>query len=649
MDDWDKIRNDVVSSFTIWACAFFMIFQLVVNYLLMYLFVAIMVDGFTSDPEVANKFKASLLKAKEVQTQINALTTQEILISNTIQNNSISQKKQCLTEPCKKKYVTQFFKRCLYHKWCNNTNRVIPLHEVGRLSTIDPQIASFCESHCDAFFERIYYPVNENASLLFTLLKTKCTFIMNDKIFTWLTNFSIFLTIVTMLAGTHNNTNPQLQNVFAILLIVLTAIFTFEMIVKIVSLTLYTGHTAYIRSVWNRFDGVLTLLSLVDLGLFYNSHTLPSNRTTIVCMQLLRCSRSLRPLRLIQKSKRMQKTVETLLFSVRPITNIIFVGSIIVFIYALLGVQLLQGALHYCSIDENLDQNLFLNITTKKECLEMNATWVNHHYNFDNFISACLSLFVVITRNGWSDILYSAIDSVGPDMVPIVNYRPVVALYFVSFMLIVGYFVINMFVGVIVENFQLTMSLDTTYVQTEIQQAIMSPVPNGKLREFFHKLVCRKYFDHTFAAIICINVMVISIEHYGQSNELTNVLMWLDCMFSFMYTFEVFAKIMGTSSKFYFSQYWNRFEFVVSFTSAFSTIISVFSLISVNPVAFSIMRVFRVFKILKQFPGVNSLLHTVQGSAKHAINLGLLVALIFMVYASIGVELFAQLNCSVSR
>lgn len=82
-----------------------------------------------------------------------------------------------------------------------------------------------------------------------------------------------------------------------------------------------------------------------------------------------------------------------------------------------------------------------------------------------------MSLFVLSSRDGWVNIMYTGLDAVGEDQQvrkytnktprhsyytnfqPIVNYSEWRLLYFISFILLVGFFVLNMFVGVVVENF----------------------------------------------------------------------------------------------------------------------------------------------------------------------------------------------------
>ena len=93
-------------------------------------------------------------------------------------------------------------------------------------------------------------------------------------------------------------------------------------------------------------------------------------------------------------------------------------------------------------------------IRTKADCLKNDKNqWVNPQYNFDNLGSALMALFVLSSKDGWVQIMYTGIDAVGVDKQPIENYNEWMLLYFISFLLLVGFFVLNMFVGVVVENF----------------------------------------------------------------------------------------------------------------------------------------------------------------------------------------------------
>jgi len=85
--------------------------------------------------------------------------------------------------------------------------------------------------------------------------------------------------------------------------------------------------------------------------------------------------------------------------------------------------------------------------------LDAGGDWNNVDANFDNVIIAFLTLFQMMTTEGWTDVMWNSIDSVGVEMQPKKDARIWVILYICSFMIIGSQFIINLFVGVVIDNF----------------------------------------------------------------------------------------------------------------------------------------------------------------------------------------------------
>jgi len=83
----------------------------------------------------------------------------------------------------------------------------------------------------------------------------------------------------------------------------------------------------------------------------------------------------------------------------------------------------------------------------------MGGSWVNKSYNFDNVINAIVTLFVMSTTEGWIGLMSDGIDSRGIDLNPIENNNLIWALYFVFFIIVGSFFLLNLFAGVIVDAF----------------------------------------------------------------------------------------------------------------------------------------------------------------------------------------------------
>jgi len=94
------------------------------------------------------------------------------------------------------------------------------------------------------------------------------------------------------------------------------------------------------------------------------------------------------------------------------IANGMIICLLIVFIYAIIGVSLFKGLFFHCVFDGDEDEaNLLPLVDTKDDCLALGGEWINTERNFDNIVSSLLSLFEIITTEGWMEVMYHGIDS----------------------------------------------------------------------------------------------------------------------------------------------------------------------------------------------------------------------------------------------
>ena len=73
--------------------------------------------------------------------------------------------------------------------------------------------------------------------------------------------------------------------------------------------------------------------------------------------------------------------------------------------------------------------------------------------NFDNIGTAMVTLFVISSREGWEQSMLRAIDSTDVEQGPTFGNNPLQCLFFIVFMFIGSFFLINLFVGVIFGEF----------------------------------------------------------------------------------------------------------------------------------------------------------------------------------------------------
>mmetsp|Transcript_42176 Transcript_42176/g.40415 ORF Transcript_42176/g.40415 Transcript_42176/m.40415 type:complete len:126 (+) Transcript_42176:626-1003(+) len=118
-------------------------------------------------------------------------------------------------------------------------------------------------------------------------------------------------------------------------------------------------------------------------------------------------------------------------------------------IFGILGISYFKGRLFFCDDSTGFD-NI---IETKWDCLNTGGDWTNNSFNFDNILEAMKSLVLIASGSYWSVVMNDAMAITDIDRVPIEGSRPYYSLYFILFMIVGGFFLLNLFVGVVIVRF----------------------------------------------------------------------------------------------------------------------------------------------------------------------------------------------------
>ncbi|XP_040386056.1 voltage-dependent T-type calcium channel subunit alpha-1G isoform X14 [Cygnus olor] len=492
-----------------------------------------------------------------------------------------------------------------------------------------------------------------------------CNKIITHKMFDHIVLVIIFLNCITIAMERPKIEPHSAERIFLTLSnYIFTVIFLTEMTVKVVALGLCFGEKAYLKSSWNVLDGVLVLISVIDILV---SMVSDSGTKILGMLRVLRLLRTLRPLRVISRAQGLKLVVETLMSSLKPIGNIVVICCAFFIIFGILGVQLFKGKFFVCQGEDTR------NITNKSDCAEASYKWVRHKYNFDNLGQALMSLFVLASKDGWVDIMYDGLDAVGVDQQPVMNYNPWMLLYFISFLLIVAFFVLNMFVGVVVENFHKCRQhqeeeeakrreekrlrrLEKKRRSKEKQMAEAQCKPYysdySRFRLLIHQMCTSHYLDLFITGVIGLNVITMAMEHYQQPKVLDEALKICNYIFTVIFVLESVFKLIAFGFRRFFQDRWNQLDLAIVLLSIMGITleeIEVNASLPINPTIIRIMRVLRiarVLKLLKMAVGMRALLDTVMQALPQVGNLGLLFMLLFFIFAALGVELFGDLECN---
>ncbi|XP_054026485.1 voltage-dependent T-type calcium channel subunit alpha-1G isoform X9 [Dryobates pubescens] len=495
-----------------------------------------------------------------------------------------------------------------------------------------------------------------------------CSKIITHKMFDHVVLVIIFLNCITIAMERPKIEPHSAERIFLTLSnYIFTVIFLTEMTVKVVALGLCFGEKAYLKSSWNVLDGLLVLISVIDILV---SMVSDSGTKILGMLRVLRLLRTLRPLRVISRAQGLKLVVETLMSSLKPIGNIVVICCAFFIIFGILGVQLFKGKFFICQGEDTR------NITNKSDCAEASYKWVRHKYNFDNLGQALMSLFVLASKDGWVDIMYDGLDAVGVDQQPVMNYNPWMLLYFISFLLIVAFFVLNMFVGVVVENFHKCRQhqeeeeakrreekrlrrLEKKRRSKEKQMAEAQCKPYysdySRFRLLIHQMCTSHYLDLFITGVIGLNVITMAMEHYQQPKVLDEALKICNYIFTVIFVLESVFKLIAFGFRRFFQDRWNQLDLAIVLLSIMGITleeIEVNASLPINPTIIRIMRVLRiarVLKLLKMAVGMRALLDTVMQALPQVGNLGLLFMLLFFIFAALGVELFGDLECDDSH
>ncbi|XP_065753482.1 voltage-dependent T-type calcium channel subunit alpha-1G isoform X19 [Phocoena phocoena] len=468
-----------------------------------------------------------------------------------------------------------------------------------------------------------------------------CHRIITHKMFDHVVLVIIFLNCITIAMERPRIDPHSAERIFLTLSnYIFTAVFLAEMTVKVVALGWCCGEQAYLRSSWNVLDGLLVLISVIDILV---SMVSDSGTKILGMLRVLRLLRTLRPLRVISRAQGLKLVVETLMSSLKPIGNIVVICCAFFIIFGILGVQLFKGKFFVCQGEDTR------NITNKSDCAEASYRWVRHKYNFDNLGQALMSLFVLASKDGWVDIMYDGLDAVGVDQQNFhkcrqhqeeeeARRREEKRLRRL-------------------EKKRRNLMLDDVIASgssaSAAPEAQCKPYYSdySRFRLLVHHLCTSHYLDLFITGVIGLNVVTMAMEHYQQPQILDEALKICNYIFTVIFVLESVFKLVAFGFRRFFQDRWNQLDLAIVLLSIMGITleeIEVNASLPINPTIIRIMRVLRiarVLKLLKMAVGMRALLDTVMQALPQVGNLGLLFMLLFFIFAALGVELFGDLEC----
>uniref|UniRef100_A0A673XYF0 Sodium channel protein n=1 Tax=Salmo trutta TaxID=8032 RepID=A0A673XYF0_SALTR len=266
------------------------------------------------------------------------------------------------------------------------------------------------------------------------------------------------------------------------------------------------------------------------------------------------------------------------------------------------------------------------------------------------------------TFKGWMDIMYAAVDSRNLEDQPVYEVNLYMYMYFVVFIIFGSFFTLNLFIGVIIDNFnqqkkKISQDIFMTEEQKKYYNAMKKlgskkpqkpiPRPANKFQGYVFDFITKQAFDIVIMILICLNMVTMMVETDEQTDDMDEILYKINLVFIVMFTGECILK-MFSLRQYYFTIGWNVFDFIVVILSIIGMFLSeLIEKYFVSPTLFRVIRLARIGRILrliKSAKGIRTLLFALMMSLPALFNIGLLLFLVMFIYAIFGMSNFAYVR-----
>ncbi|XP_048065446.1 calcium channel, voltage-dependent, L type, alpha 1F subunit isoform X1 [Megalobrama amblycephala] len=502
-------------------------------------------------------------------------------------------------------------------------------------------------------------PIPEG-SAFFCLSKTNpirvgCHTLIHHHIFTNLILLFIILSSISLAAEDPIRAHSFRNNLLGYADYAFTSIFTVEILLKMTVHGAFLHQGSFCRNWFNLLDLLVVTVSLVSFFL---------HSSAISVVKILRVLRVLRPLRAINRAKGLKHVVQCVFVAIRTIGNIMIVTTLLQFMFACIGVQLFKGKFYRCTDEaKNTPEQCKGTFVVYKDGdvshpMVRERLWLNSDFNFDNVLMGMMALFTVSTFEGWPALLYKAIDANAENHGPIYNYRVEISIFFIIYIIIIAFFMMNIFVGFVIITFReqgeaefKNCELDKNQRQC-VEYALKAQplklyIPKNPVQYKFWSIINSTGFEYIMFVLILLNTVTLAVQHYEQSKLFSHVMDILNMVFTGLFTVEMIIKLMALRLRHYFIDAWNSFDALIVVGSVVDIVVTEFSSSEdssrVSITFFRLFRVMRLVKLLSKGEGIRTLLWTFVKSLQALPYVALLIAMIFFIYAVIGMQTFGKI------
>ena len=455
---------------------------------------------------------------------------------------------------------------------------------------------------------------------------------------------------------------------FDILDAIFNIIFFLECLAKVFAMGFTLDEGSYLRDNWNKIDIIIVICSIFDFqNLFTKYFTTGNANSSVQFLKVIRLLRTLRPLRFISHNVQLKLIITSLFDSILPICNALFIVIVVYYMFSIVGISLFYSNMHNCYI-LNSEGYFDLAISNFKDTLVDYETpddmvsisnFCSSRYNgimdtgpafkFSNIATSFITSYVLSTMEGWPDIMYSY-----------TIYESYYGIYFIVSNLVVAYFFLNLFTGILFKYFNEAFKREqklaeddkkapkyydflTQICDAETHYVVWKRPKKGTYSYFLREIAESALLDNFIMVVIFLNMIFMALNYEGSSSGYNIFLTIVNYVFTAIFILECILKLLGLGFLAYFHSGWNRFDFFVVFSSIVdlavanvegfdASFLKSFQIIRV----LRVLRITRVLRLIKALKGLEKLIQTLSWSLNALANVLLLMLIFFCIFAILG-------------
>lgn len=420
----------------------------------------------------------------------------------------------------------------------------------------------------------------------------------------------------------------------------LTGLFVVEFICRIMAVGLLQTRHAYLKSGWNVMDTVVLMLAIVDELRIFDKGDVG---------KIMRLTRCLRPLRLLKRNVGMKLLVDALIGTLYPMLYVLLFACINALAFALVGQGLFRNLLDRCSAsgaEYPAGKIECSGFHVQENGIVVQRAWVKPWNTFDTLPAALFTLFQFNTFK-YVSTMQDVMDITEKDISPQVRSSELNSLFVVAYLLFGSLFIMNLFVGFIVDGFYSNKGDDSEAEAkySRILRALreFSPhydrylSPQNNYSRALRYVVDSPVFTGLSMLSVSVSICFMLADHknptpeFEQAFELQNVVaFWV--LFG-----ETVLIVMAYGPQGWLNDGWKAFDLFILVGTAAGVISSRPDVETVS----RCIRVFRIIRLMKMFRPIRTILKTIVTCSPQLINLAGLLFLFWTIFAVVFVRLYS--------